>query len=635
MRTTRQTVGRRIGVTALLVCVAAFAIWWMQPEPDVPAPSAQQSDDAPEVVRVEDLAPRVDFRGEYAGSESCQSCHPRQHGSWHATYHRTMTQLATPESVLGDFDNVQLLSRGRTYHLQREGDQFWVTMPDPDFESQMQHAGYDLGEIPEYEVPKTTRPVVMTTGSHHYQGYWVKSATLGNHLQSFPWYYLIEAQRWVPREDVFLAQPGTYRHFKTWNDSCIQCHSTGAMPGFDPTTNSFSTTVAELGISCEACHGPAAKHVEFHQTKTDGSPGAGPEGDPTIVNPARLPHDLSAEVCGQCHSSFDMDMESYVINGRPFRPGMQMEESYYTRFHDGIREGTDEALSDEYYWQDRACSVGGREYLGLLESSCFLEGKMSCLSCHSMHESDPNKLLAERMDENHACLQCHESIGENLQQHTHHLPESSGSLCYNCHMPYNAFALMKAIRAHRIDSPDVQSTVRTGRPGACNLCHLDKTLAWTAEHLSDWYGHDPVDLSSAQKETAASLLWLLGGNALQRSIAAWHMAWPAATATSGTSWQAPFLAELLVDEYSVVRFIAGNSLRSLPESRELEYDFLAKPTDWVAARQRVVDQWTKRPTATEAAFENRLIGPGGQLQRDQIDRLLEQGRNTPDLYHPE
>jgi predicted CXXCH cytochrome family protein len=624
-----------IGAAVVVASIGAITVWCLRPESEIPRVVEGQRGLARDTVRVKDLAPRVDLRGEYAGSDSCQACHPRQHGSWQTTYHRTMTQHATPESVVGNFDDVQLQSRGRTFHLQRRGDQFWVTMPDPDVESQMQFDGYDLSQISDEEMPKTTRPVVMTTGSHHYQGYWVKSATLGNHLQSFPWFFLIDEQRWVPREDVFLAQPGTYRHFKTWNDSCIQCHSTGGWPGFDAETYQFETTVVEFGISCEACHGPAAAHVEYQRSTTTDSKQTDSQDDKTIVNPAKLPHDVSAEVCGQCHSSFNMDMESYLADGRPFRPGMRMDESYYTRFHDGVREGTDEALSSEYYWRDGACRVGGREYLGLLESSCFQHGTMSCLSCHSLHESDPDDQLAERMDGNHACLQCHETIGNDLEGHTHHPADSSGSRCYNCHMPHTAFALMKAIRSHRVDSPNVRSTARSGRPGACNLCHLDKTLKWTAEHLSQWYGHDPVKLTSAQEETAASLLWMLGGDAVQRSITAWHMGWPEATATSGTWWQAPFLARLLDDKYSVVRIVAGRSLNRLPEYENYQYDFLAEPAERTAAARQVIDQWLLTAREGVVDSESLLIGPSGQLLAEEIDRLVKQGQDTPDLYHPE
>ena len=34
----------------------------------------------------------------YVSSNTCQKCHPRQYESWHRSYHRTMTQVASPES---------------------------------------------------------------------------------------------------------------------------------------------------------------------------------------------------------------------------------------------------------------------------------------------------------------------------------------------------------------------------------------------------------------------------------------------------------------------------------------------------------------------------------------------------------
>ena len=52
-------------------------------------------------------------------------------------------------------------------------------------------------------------------------------------------------------------------------------------------------------------------------------------------------------------------------------------------------------------------------------------------------------------------------------------------------------------------------------------------------------------LDSDDKQVAASLLWLLRGDAAQRAIAAWHFSWPPTVAASGTEWQAPFLARSL------------------------------------------------------------------------------------------
>ena len=43
-----------------------------------------------------------------------------------------------------------------------------------------------------------------------------------------------------------------------------------------------------------------------------------------------------------------------------------------------------EWLGDRF-WPDGMVRVTGREYNGLLDTACYQRGKMSCLSCHSMH----------------------------------------------------------------------------------------------------------------------------------------------------------------------------------------------------------------------------------------------------------
>ena len=46
---------------------------------------------------------------DFTTSNTCQSCHPDQYDSWHRSYHRTMTQVATTGGVLGDFnDEIEL-----------------------------------------------------------------------------------------------------------------------------------------------------------------------------------------------------------------------------------------------------------------------------------------------------------------------------------------------------------------------------------------------------------------------------------------------------------------------------------------------------------------------------------------------
>jgi hypothetical protein len=68
-------------------------------------------------------------------------------------------------------------------------------------------------------------------------------------------------------------------------------------------------------------------------------------------------------------------------------------------------------------------------------------------------------------------------------------------------MPYTSYALFKAIRSHQISSPKVEPSARFGTPNACNLCHLDKTLAWSQEKLSDGTAKKQVTLSDEQQNT--------------------------------------------------------------------------------------------------------------------------------------
>ena len=118
----------------------------------------------------------------------------------------------------------------------------------------------------------------------------------------------------------------------------------------------------------------------------------------------------------------------------------------------------------------------------------------------------------------------------------------------NCHMPHTSFGLFTAMRSHRVDSPNAATSAKTGRPNACNLCHLDRTLTQTAADLERWYGQPvPAPMPPEHEGLAASMVWLLTGDAVVRSITAWHMGWQPALDASGRGWQAPVLAATLVE----------------------------------------------------------------------------------------
>ena len=117
----------------------------------------------------------------------------------------------------------------------------------------------------------------------------------------------------------------------------------------------------------------------------------------------------------------------------------------------------------------------GREYNGLIESPCFKDahrsdsGRCRCFSCHALHKTGrrfaAGREWAERsarpgMDGNEACLSATRRCAANLTAHTQHEADSAGSSCYNCHMPYTTYGLLKTIRSHQIGSPSVAATRR-------------------------------------------------------------------------------------------------------------------------------------------------------------------------------
>ncbi len=139
------------------------------------APSNRVSDQEAPVQHValsreqlEELRPiEVPTHG-YVGSAACQECHQENHATWEASYHRKMTQLATPASVLGNFDDVHVTNRDREYILTRNDDTFYVDMPEENDASK-----------------QISVPIVMTTGSHHMQVYWFASGQ-GRHDGNAP-----------------------------------------------------------------------------------------------------------------------------------------------------------------------------------------------------------------------------------------------------------------------------------------------------------------------------------------------------------------------------------------------------------------------------------------------------------------
>ena len=113
-------------------------------------------------------------------------------------------------------------------------------------------------------------------------------------------------------------------------------------------------------------------------------------------------------------------------------------------------------------------------------------------------------------------------------------------------------------------------------------------------------------------------------------IAAWNLGWQPATDISGDRWQAPILAQLLDDPYSVVRYVAYLSIQKMPGFEDFAYDFLGPSTERQAAIERAVEVWRLQgETAARAENARLLLNPNGQLDEELLRKLVEQRDNRP------
>jgi nitrate/TMAO reductase-like tetraheme cytochrome c subunit len=570
----------------------------------------------------------------YLGSAGCRSCHPAEHASWHDSYHRTMTQVATRATVAAQFDELQLDWFGSPVVLQWRGETLWV-----DFERRGARPG------------RVQRPIEQLTGSHHLQVLWYSTGQQ-RELAPVPMVYKLAEQLWLPLSAVFILPP-EYRDPPepgTWNQNCHMCHATHARPRVD--IGRCDTEVSELGIACEACHGPGAAHAAANQSplrryqqRLDAA------GDDTIVQPTRLGAARSAQVCGQCHSVNILrqaHFDSWREEGLVYRPGGDLHASNLV-VTDKDRRAPELAQKlrknpqffASAFWSDGQVRLAGREYNGLLGSPCYQRGhgnqQLDCSSCHQLHREAGHEREEWADDQlkpghrgNQACTQCHTALREPaaLAAHTYHAPESAGSNCYDCHMPKTSFGLMKATASHTITSPDVAVELATGRPNACNLCHLDQSLQWTADHLRQWYGQAVPTISAEQQEVAAGVRWLLTGDAGVRALAVAAAGERSAQQAAGTDWLVPYLARLLDDPYYAVRFGAARSLRTLPGGAEglQGYAFLAEAATARRFGEQVSQRW-------QAEYRGQprpavLLGPEG-LQWEAFARLYARRDDRP------
>jgi len=424
----------------------------------------------------------------HVGRGVCAGCHQEQAAQWSGSQHDLAMQEATAETVLGDFGGVSLTHFGVTSTFYRKDGEYRVRTEGPD------------GKLQDY-------PVSYTFGVYPLQQYLIEFP--GGRLQALSlawdarpeeqggrrWFHLYPDEQISHEDELHWTRPA-----QNWNSMCAECHSTHLQKNYDPATQTFSTTWTEIDVSCEACHGPGSAHVAWAERKPgwekletgkglvialDERRGVQWKADPETGKPTRSrvrDSTREIEVCARCHARRSPISHGYVH-------GERLLDHYLPRLLDAGLYHADGQIDDEVY-----------VYGSFLQSRMYRAG-VTCSDCHDPHS------LELRAPGNAVCLQCHAAGKYDSASHHFHKPESAGSSCAECHMPPKTYMVVDPRHDHGMRIPRPELSVALGTPNACNNCHTDRTTAWAARQVSDWYGDDP----QGQQHFAIALASARGG----------------------------------------------------------------------------------------------------------------------------
>lgn len=450
-----MTFKRSVIVFALAAAVAAGAVWLRGQRAHTPPPSAVAGD-----------------RVEYVGATTCRECHAAAYKAWETSHHRLAMQPAEPRTVLGDFNDARFTYGTVTTIFSRRDGRYVVRTDAAD------------GSLREFEVK-------YTFGVTPLQQYLIENP--GGHVQALGvswdarpaseggqrWFHLYPGDRLDHTDELHW----TGRQ-QNWNFMCADCHSTNLQKGYDAAADRFQTTWSELNVSCEACHGPGSRHVEWARLDADARRASRDHGltvslterkgviwtiEPGALVPKRTaPRTTSTEigVCAQCHSRREQLGEGYY-------PGARFEDYYATS-----------AITPGLYYPD------GQQRDEVYTHASFLQSKMAhagvtCSDCHDPHSA------RMRAPDNLLCAACHATTKYDSPAHHFHRAGGAAARCVACHMPETTYMVVDPRRDHSIRVPRPDRSVTMGVPNACNGCHKDRSPKWAADEIRKRTGRPP------------------------------------------------------------------------------------------------------------------------------------------------
>lgn len=503
----------------------------------------------------------------YAGSVSCRECHERFYQLWSGSRHGLAMQPYTTE-----FARRELTPRKGEIKIGKSSYRADITGT----------AGY----VHERAAGKEKRYRIehVLGGKNVY--YFLTPLEKGR-FQTLPLAYDVHKKEW------FDTAASGIRHFPggqtgqsvdwkdpayTFNTSCHGCHVSQLTTNYDLKTGTYSTTWAEPGINCEACHGPSEEH---NRVLRETPKGQKPK-DMKILSWKGFTPEQKNDACSICHAKVSAVTAT-------FAPG--------DRFYDHFDLVT---LEDADFYPDGRDLGENYTYTTWSMSPCAKAGKLHCVTCHT---SSGRYRFKDEGKANDACMPCHETHVKDARSHTHHPEGSPGNRCIACHMPMTSFARMNR-SDHSMRPPAPAATIAYHSPNACNLCHMDKDAAWADMYVREWRSRDyqaPVLKNASLVDAARKRDWsklpdMLGyvvdkgrdeivATSLIRMVSA-----------SGDPRIVPVLIETIRDPSPLVRSAAAAALQDVHTEEAVEALVRATGDDYRLVRVRAA--------ASLAAYQN-------------------------------
>lgn len=401
----------------------------------------------------------------YVGEKACAECHSKEMHEWQGSHHDLAMMVADDKSVKGNFDNATFNYNGIISTFYKKEGKFMVRTDSEE------------GTLKEYEI-------AYTFGVYPLQQYMIKFPKGNIQVMDIAWDSRIKeegGQRWyhIHADDNVTA--GDPLHWTgpnlNWNYMCADCHSTNLKKNYDAEKKSYHTTWDIINVSCEACHGPASKHMLWSKNKELNVTNRGfplslrhkqKVWDNNTTTLKSFLTDSEINVCAKCHSRRSQLDDNYT-------PGDKFDDHYLATMLEENLYFPDGKIQDEVYVYD-----------SFLQSKMYAKG-VTCSDCHNPHT------LNRKAEGDKVCFQCHTTEKYTSIKHHFHKEGSAGSSCISCHMPARTYMGVDSRNDHsfRLPRPDLSVEMKE-IPNACNLCHTDRDPKWAADAMKSWYGKTPV-----------------------------------------------------------------------------------------------------------------------------------------------